>query len=215
MTAFRWTGRREEAALLIAGDRLTNKEIAAKVGAVRQSIREWKQHPEFMARVRSHVAAMSEAARELGIANRERSITALNGRWHRMLSLIEERAQEIAGVPGGETGLLVKQVKLVKVRRQATRGQAAAGQLALWEAPDGEIETPGAVEVAEYVLDGVLLRELREHEKQAAMEVGQWEHPEPPMDLALLADEVLLELQSADPSPPLLEPGRPTVSEPS
>lgn len=210
MAQFRWTGRREEAALLIAEDRLTNKEIAAKVGVVRQSIREWKQYPEFMARVESHVAAMAEAARERGIANRERRIAALNDRWRRMLRLIEDRAQEMASVPGGQTGLLVKQVKLIKVRGQGTRGQGTAGQLALWEAPEGETERPdtGTLEVAEYVLDGVLLKELREHEKQAAMEVGQWEQPEPPVDvLVMTAEEALLELQAAEPSAKLLEAG--------
>ena len=212
MAQFRWTGRREEAALLIAEDRLTNKQIAAKVGVVRQSIREWKQNPEFMARVESHVAAMAEAAMERGIANRERRIAALDDRWHRMLRLIEDRAQEMAGVPGGETGLLVKQVKLIKVRGYGTRGKGTAAQLALWEAPDGENDTPdtGTVEVAEYVLDGVLLKELREHEKQAAMEAGQWEQPEPQVNvLAMAADEVLRELRAAGPPPNALQPGRP------
>ena len=41
------------------------------------------------------------------------------------------------------------------------------------------------------------------------MEAGQWERPEPSLDLALLADEVLLERQSTALSPPLLEPGHP------
>ena len=30
------------------------------------------------------------------------------------------------------------------------------------------------VEVAEYAVDVALLREIREHEKQAAIELGQW-----------------------------------------
>ncbi len=204
MPPFRWTGRREEAALLIAEDRLTNIEIAAKVGVTRQSIREWKQYPEFMARVDSHVAAMSDAVRERGIANRERRVAALHDRWRRMLRLMEDRAAEMVGVPGGETGLLVKQIKAVKVKGRGPAGRAGT-QLALWdpEEGDGALADGGTVEVAEYVVDGTLLKELREHEKQAAIEMGQWEQAETPPDdrLALLADEVLLELQAEDADP--------------
>lgn len=53
-------------------------------------------------------------------------------------------------VPGGKTGLLVREIKSI-----------GAG--------------PNSREVEEYKVDTGLLKELREHERQAAIELGQWQ----------------------------------------
>ncbi|MHC5543152.1 hypothetical protein ACYOEI_33435, partial [Singulisphaera rosea] len=87
--------------------------------------------------------------RRRGIAILERRVDALHDRWLRMQTIIEERAadKEMDGVPGGKTGLIVRQ----------TRGSG-----------------PDAEPIDDYVVDTALLKELREHEKQAAQELGQW-----------------------------------------
>ena len=84
--------------------------------------------------------------------------------------MIEARAEEHKDVPGGSTGLLVRQVKLVKI-------YSVPGQ-------DLEDDEPDAADVLcsaklnqvvyEYAVDTGLLKELREHERQAAQELGQW-----------------------------------------
>jgi hypothetical protein len=65
--------------------------------------------------------------------------------------VIAERAADpdMANVPGGRTGLLVRRVKVI-----------GSGD--------------NAREVCEYEVDTGLLKELRELEKQAAVEAGQW-----------------------------------------
>src|SRR5450756_2592328 len=80
VSEFRWTGQRVEASVLVAEDRLTNEEIATRVGVSRQSLDKWKRHPEFQRRVESLVAAMAEAVRARGIASRERRVDLLPGR---------------------------------------------------------------------------------------------------------------------------------------
>jgi uncharacterized protein YjcR len=56
-TVFRWDARREEAADLVAGDWITDREIAAKVGIHVVTLERWKQRPEFRARVEAIVEA--------------------------------------------------------------------------------------------------------------------------------------------------------------
>ncbi len=198
-----WTGRREEAALLVAQDDLTNEEIAARLGVTRRSLQVWKEAPEFAARVRELVTAMAEAVKGQGIAERQNRVAALNDRWEKLHGVIAARAKEMAGVPGGDTGLLVREVRLVKVYLVMPEGEGQtggpgdgerAGGGGKWGQPsprpsprgrggeremegDGEELGPGrrVVQVAEYAVDVGLLKELREHEKQAAIELGQWE----------------------------------------
>jgi hypothetical protein len=80
------------------------------------------------------------------IAIREKRIEELDDRRRRMKLIIEERAAEMAGeCPGGASGLLARDYK----GKDADR--------------------------AIYKVDTGLLSELREHEKQAAQELGQWQ----------------------------------------
>jgi hypothetical protein len=147
---FRWTGRTAQAAALVAEDRLPDKAIAAECGVTERQLERWKEHPEFRARVAGHVAAFREAVLSRGIARLENRVAALQDRWDGMKTVIRERAEEMQGeCPGGGTGLLVRQVKSIG------SGQAAR-------------------EIEEYAVDTGLLKELREHERQAAQELGQW-----------------------------------------
>ncbi len=85
------------------------------------------------------------------ISRRTRRVKALDDRWQAMQKVIAERAADASHqhAPGGSTGLLTRTLKII--------GSGDAAQL-----------------VEEFELDAALLKELREHEKQAAQEVGQW-----------------------------------------
>jgi hypothetical protein len=78
------------------------------------------------------------------ISNRNARVQALQNRWDRMRGLIEARAQEMKDVPGGETGMLVRDFK-----------GKDANQVV-------------------YKFDASLVNELNKVEKQAAEELGQW-----------------------------------------
>jgi hypothetical protein len=150
MAGFNWTAQKEKAALLAAEDKLADEAICREVGITRPTLTAWKKTPEFSARVEEHVEAFKQTVRRRGIAILERRVDALQDRWQRMQRVIEERAEELEGeAAGGGTGLLVKQYKSI-----------GAGE--------------NARLVEEYAVDTGLLRELREHEKQAAQELGQW-----------------------------------------
>jgi hypothetical protein len=146
-----WTKKREQAALDVAQDLRTDDEIAAAAGVSRQSLENWKARPDFGARVQEHITSFAEAIKVRGIAERQNRVDALNARWDLMQQVITERGADasLEGVPGGKTGLLVRQVKSI-----------------------GFGENNQTVE--EYAVDTGLLRELRAHEQQAAEELGQW-----------------------------------------
>jgi uncharacterized protein YerC len=150
-SAFNWSRRTERAALLVAQDEQTDTAIAASVGVSQVTIERWKRHPEFAGRVQEHRDLWREQIEAKGIADRQNRVDALNDRWHRMQQVIEERAsdQTTAHVAGGSTGLIVRDVKGV--------GKGDDFQL-----------------IDIYSVDTGLLRELREHEKQAAQELGEW-----------------------------------------
>lgn len=149
---FNWDNRRNEAAVKLAENALSDEQIAATIGVSRQALAKWKKHPEFQARVAEHVESYRRAVLTSGIADRVKRVQALDDRWNRMKTVIEERAEskEMERVPGGRTGLLVHQIKAV--------GRGEDFQL-----------------IDLYVVDDGLLAEMRATEKQAAIEAGQWE----------------------------------------
>lgn len=148
-TEFVWTKPRSDAALMLAEDEFSDARIAEKVGVTRRGLAKWKQHPDFTARIQEHVADLEASVKQFAIAKKRNRVARQNADWLRLQVVREERAAspDMAAVPGGSTGLLVKQYKVI-----------GAG--------------PSAQLVEEYVLDTGLVRSQGELEKQAAGEVG-------------------------------------------
>lgn len=148
---WRWSKAKSEAAALLADDELTAPQVAARLGISYRQLKRWREHPAFRAKVEALAEAHGEVTHRYAIANRHARLRALDERWQRLQQVIEERAAapEMQAVPGGKAGLLVRRVRVVG------SGKAAR-------------------EVEEFGVDYGLLRELRECEKQAAQECGQW-----------------------------------------
>ena len=146
-----WTNQREEAARHVADDILPNREIAARVGINDTTLYYWCQRSEFMERVNKLVADYRARIRRSGIAVIENRVARLQDIERRMARLIEARASAYANpeIPGGDTGLVVEEIKGI--------GSGEAFRT-----------------VYEYKTDAALLRELREYNKQVSQELGQW-----------------------------------------
>lgn len=151
MDTFRWTVQTERAAQLLADGKLTLGEIAEELDIDPKTLWNWRKESEFAARVEELLEAFRQEVRRRGIAVRERRLQVLDDTWDRLQRVIQERADDPthANVPGWKTGLLVHNVKSVGGGDNAT-----------------------VVDL--YEIDTGLLRELREHKKQAAQELGQW-----------------------------------------
>lgn len=161
---FARTGKRPRAVELVAEDRLTDVEIAKELGINKVTLERWKKHPEFARTVDNARQAVAEALRLKGIALKQNRIDAYNRRWGLLEDIRAARGADewLSDVPGGSTGLVVKQLKTVKHHYIPD--------------PDDEDGKPSQmlVETWESAVDTGLLREWRELEKQAAQDVGDW-----------------------------------------
>lgn len=154
----------EAAARAVAEDKLPDTKIAEAAGVTVWTLDKWKQRPAFRARVEEHRQLWRDQIKAEGIANKQNRIDALNERHRLMTEVIAARAKahqwrsraaqeadpegfdfQAYTAAGAETGLMVHVVTYLK---------------------DGRRE--------EWAVDTGLLKELREHEKQAAQEMGQW-----------------------------------------
>ncbi len=149
--SFRWTKKARQAARMVASEEKTMREMCALLKIGLHTLDNWKKTPIFAQHVDALRERYGELAARYAIARKARRLEALNDRWERGKQVIAERAasEEMVDVPGGKSGLLVHEVK-----------QIGAGA--------------SAKEVDEYHVDTALMKEMRELEKQAAHETGQW-----------------------------------------
>jgi hypothetical protein len=149
VSEFQWSKAKNDAATLLADDTLSDTEIAEKIGITPRTLYRWKEQPDFMAKVREHAAALEAVALRYAIAKKRNRVAWLDRDLQRLERVQAARAEEHKDIPGGDTGLLVRQVK-----------QIGAGR-------DVQV-------VEEYAVDVPLLKEKRETMKQAATELRQW-----------------------------------------
>ena len=174
--------------MMVAQDELSNEEIAKRVGITRQGLDKWKRRPDFREQVEKLTLALAEAVKGKGIAERQNRLEALNERWKLMHKVIEERAIQYADVPGGgSTGLLVSAAGRGATALPGARNgrNGGVGERASGGKGGGKNSRK---ESTRYVVDVRLLRELRDHEKQAAQELGQWKE-EPQTESTVLIRE--------------------------
>lgn len=131
------------------GEAKENATEAARIAGYLQPMQQGSRllrNVEIRAAIDEHLAAVKAQ----GIALKQNRIDALVRRQQLLERIISERAEELDGdAAGAGTGLLVRQVKLLGAGERASL-------------------------INEYVLDTGLLREMREHEKQTAQEMGEW-----------------------------------------
>lgn len=152
----------ERAARLTYDGRMTETAIAGELGIARRTLVRWKASPEFRALIEQHRAAARQVEIQHTIADRRKRVGLLERRRHMLQEgferIIAERGIDMADVPGGPSGLLVRRFK-----------QIGSGK---------DVE-----KVEEYQIDqGIiaLSEELRALERQAAQELGQWDADQGP-----------------------------------
>lgn len=149
---FRWSKHSIQAAIDLAEDELSDEAIAEKAGVTRRTLTNWKQHPEFQQRITDELTALQAAIRREPIAKRRYRVKKLGELESRAWQVVTERAADpdLAHIPGGQSGLVVRQIKIVGT------GNAAR-------------------EIEEYAYDTGLSRDLQSLYEQAAKEVGDWQ----------------------------------------
>ena len=144
----------EDAAQMIAAGEITIESIAQIVGVSSRTLRNWRKVPAFLDRVGEIREEYRAEIHARGIAVRENRVAAYNERWRRLQRVMDERANDprLADIPGGNTGLVV----ITDWKKIGMGGE--------------DDKEPIMAPVASF--DAALFKELRELEKQAAMEPG-------------------------------------------
>ena len=156
--------KKQLAAILIAEDKLTDEAIGEQVGVTRRTITTWRNDPEFQALISDAQEHIKAEALKLPIANKLDRIRELNDLNERNWRIIHDRAAryttEAADSPEGA---------LAKMYGDYTPTEAATGMLV----KQMKISASGKT-VTEWVYDKALASEIRDTQKQAAQELGQW-----------------------------------------
>ena len=136
-----WNASRELAAQLVADKQLTNFEIARRAGVSDSQLNRWKLAPEFASRVTEHVATFRASITTTGLARRENRIAAKKARAAALRRVIRQRAEAyghgepqynpvtgvplldkktnapiVVPIPGGDTGMVVRQPRTAGVQ---------------------------------------------------------------------------------------------------
>src|SRR5579864_8431511 len=141
------------ATLLVAQDRLPNKQIADRCGISERTLDNWKTKPLFKRAVEDHLNAWMQQIHRKGIADRRRRIFQLNERWRKAQAIVQACAKdpEMRALPGGATGFIRKRIRAIPIGNQ-------------------EFD-----QVTEFFFDAKLYQSLARIEEQAARELGQWD----------------------------------------
>jgi transposase-like protein len=161
MEDFRWTDAKTKAAQLLAERNLTYIQIAEICDVSRESLFQWRQQPDFIARVNDLKNELKKQILSLGIANRFKRIERQNDTWNRLQSIIKEREADPSFQigPGGGSGVMVRSVKRIEVQDVNAEGEKKG--------------PPRTREIIELEVDATLLREIARVEDMAAKELGQ------------------------------------------
>lgn len=154
-SAHKWTGKQALAAQLVAEDKLTDEVIAEKAGVPERTFYNWKASDWFQERVASIVEEIRQKILSIGVADRINRVAASNDRWERLGRVIMFRE------------------KRYKKKRESTPDdvpeEAETGVVVLKEVPSKF----GIVR--EWAVDVGTLAEIRNIEKQVAIEKGEWQ----------------------------------------
>lgn len=89
------TKRQHDAALLVAEDEVSDREIAEQIGVSRFTLYAWQKKPEFMALVGEIRAEFRERVLTLGFADKTKRIKALNGLATAVLMELSREADDL------------------------------------------------------------------------------------------------------------------------
>lgn len=178
LTADTWTPRHEDAAFLVAEDRLTDQQIADQIGISKRTLETWKKSPAFKAKVNEYLKQFCQLVKEVGIGSVEARLRALDKDFNRLEAVIKSRAK-----------------RYQEQSHKAEEENSEAGKAMAALAPKGAPKPPPTIAPPEEALTGVVVFELvptkngnierwtvdtgtiaekRNLMQQAAKELGQW-----------------------------------------
>lgn len=177
--------KQHRAAWLVASDELTNEQIAKRIGIAPRTLDYWKSSEPFIIAVSQNIQSIRLAIMTTGIAEKTNRIKRLDGDWKRLQRVVGARSRRYIAArkkdpPITDENTLTKEEEkiLSAVGISYPQDDFVTCDIVPEEAETGLVilvETPTKTGVKrEWSVDTGLLGELRNIEKQAAQELGQW-----------------------------------------
>ena len=161
------SSRKERAAILLAEDELTDEAIAEVVGVTKRTITNWKQEPEFAALVGDYHGQIVAQSLRLPIAKKHHRVAVLNDLHEKALRAIEARGRRYAqAVADGESA----EGATRRFFGDITPEEAATGLFVREESVNAS-----GMKTVNWKYDNAITKDIKDTEKQAAQEMGQWE----------------------------------------
>lgn len=130
--------KQHKALLLLVDDELSDEQIARQCGVTRRTLSNWKLNSDFDGAYHAAIAEYSARARSRKYALMFRRVDALNRKIALLDQVFAERGADpaMAGIPGGKTGLVVRQLKMIGTGHNAEVVEEYAidtGGLKIWQ----------------------------------------------------------------------------------
>lgn len=154
--------KKHQAAILFAEGLHSERQIARELNVARSTLQEWKDHPDFIEVQAEYEREVRTEALHLAIANKTERIRVLDMLHRKTIEAIEARASAFQSDDDPIS-------HAARVFGDAPPPEAATGLFAAKRS----ISATGKP-VTDWVFDASLVKEIRELEKQAAQELGQW-----------------------------------------
>lgn len=171
---WKWNPQRLRAANLAAEDRLTDEQIAVDLGVTRRTLANWRDRPEFRLRIERIINEATARAHAEGVMTVAGRVQRYKDRLDALDRIVTERAADpaLANVPGGKTGFVYLEPMLVKVYDAS--GQFTERMADLDTPPEQLTSAKRDILVNIAKVDLATMGEMRQIEKQAAQDQGQW-----------------------------------------
>lgn len=157
--------KKHKAAIYLAEDELTDRELCKSLNISTSTLHEWKQDADFQSVVDHYRAEIVADTLKLPIARKYERVKQLNELNERYWTIVHDRAQRYA-LEAADT----PESAMRGVFGDTTPAEAATGFLVR----QPKIAANGKT-VVEWAFDKALDSAIKETHKQAAQELGQWE----------------------------------------
>lgn len=177
---FVWTPTKKRAAVLVAEDKLSIREIASELGVNKQTITRWKHHPAFIGTVADHAAELHAEMMRKAIAKKRERIKVLDTLHDKLLTVIDERAERYVRMEHETADDETDRQSIARVAQQVSGGTAETtvppgGATGLVVRQLKQIGTGfNAKTVEEFAVDTGTIKAIQSLQEQAAKEMGQW-----------------------------------------
>ena len=158
--------KKHKAAIYLAEGHLSERQIAQELSIARSTLQEWKQEPDFQDVQAEYEHQIRAECLSLSIANKFDRLQTLDMLYRKGKQIIQSRAERYSAELAVDDAVNATR----RIFGDVTPPEAATGMLVRTETVNAS-----GMKTVNWSYDNALAKDLKDTEKQAAQELGQWE----------------------------------------